>query len=320
MKALPQVKDAAWTSMVPTLGGMMFDLQVEGYQPSAGEEMTFDVTQVGPGYFDVVGTRIIDGRAFTPSDNDQGPKVAIINEHAARKYFGGKAVGRTVKQGRQPAWITIVGVAENTRVDRLDETPRPFVYLPFDQSIDNVFSIESAHLLARTDGDADALVPLLAGQLRSVDAVPPIYDARTLDEAVRGLVMPQRMGVALLGFFSALALVLATIGIYGVASYVSALRTREIGIRMALGASAGRVRTMMLTQGALPIGLGIACGLGIAFYASRLVRAFLLDVSPFDPLAFAGATGLLAAVALAASYVPAYRASRIQPVQALRDE
>jgi putative ABC transport system permease protein len=320
VKALPQVEDAAWTSVVPTRGGMMFDLQVDGYQPVAGEEMTFDVSQVGPAYFRVAGTRIIDGRGFTPSDNDKAPKVAIINEHAAQKYFAGKAIGRKLKQRRQPAWVTIVGIAENTRVSRLDETPRPFVYLPFDQSIENVFSIDSAHLLARTGGDVDALVPLLAGQLRSVDALPPIYDVQTFEEAVRGLVMPQRMGVALLGFFSTLALVLATIGIYGVASYVSAMRTREIGIRMALGASAGRVRRMMLTQGALPILLGILTGLGAALYASRLVQTFLLNVSPFDPLAFAGATVLLATVALAASYVPAHRASRIAPVQALRDE
>ena len=320
VKSLPQVKDAAWTSIIPTVGGMMFDLQVEGYQPLAGEAMTFDVSQVGPGYFNVAGTRIVDGREFDATDKDGAPKVAIINQHAAQKYFGGKAIGRKLKQGRQAAWLTIVGVAENTRVDRLDETTRPFVYLPFNQRIDNVFSIDSAHLMARTDGDVDALVPLLAGQLRSVDAVPPVYDLQTFDEAVRGLVMPQRMGVALLGFFSTLALALATIGIYGVASYVSALRTREIGIRMALGASAGRVRRMMLTQGALPIGLGIVLGLAAALYASRLVQAFLLNVSPFDPLAFAGATGLLVTVALAASYVPAYRASRIAPVQALRDE
>ena len=320
VKALPQVKDAAWASVVPTLGGMMFDLQVEGYQPSAGEEMTFDVSQVGPGYFGVAGTRIIDGRGFVPADNDSAPKVAIINEYAAQKYFGGRAVGRKVKQRRQPAWVTIVGVAENTRVDRLDEKPRPFVYLPFDQQIDNVFSIDSAHLLARTDGDVEALVPLLGGQLRSVDSLAPIYDLETFEEAVRGLVMPQRMGVALLGFFSTLALILATIGIYGVASYVSTLRTREIGIRMALGATAGRVRSMMLTQGALPIAAGIITGLGVALYASRLVRAFLLNVSPFDPLAFTGATLLLSTVAVAASYVPAYRASRIEPVQALRDE
>ena len=163
-------------------------------------------------------------------------------------------------------------------------------------------------------------MPLLAGQLRGVDPVPPVYDARTFEEAIRGLLMPQRMGVALLGFFSTLALVLATIGIYGVASYVSALRTREIGIRMALGATASHVRGMMVMQGAVPIAVGIVVGLGAALYASRLVQTFLLNVSPFDPAAFAGATTLLVAVALAASYVPARRASRIAPVQALRDE
>ncbi len=218
------------------------------------------MSQVGPGYFDVAGTRIVDGREFNTLTRTVRPRSRSSTSTLAQKYFGGKAIGRKLKQGRQAAWLTIVGVAENTVVDRLDETPRPFVYLPFNQRIDNVFSIDSAHLMARTDGDVEALVPLLAGQLRSVDAVPPVYDLQTFDEAVRGLVMPQRMGVALLGFFSTLALVLATIGIYGVASYVSALRTREIGIRMALGASAGRVRRMMLTQGALPIGLGISWG------------------------------------------------------------
>ena len=320
VKALPQVRAAAWTTVVPTRGGMMFDLQAEGYQPSPGEEMTFDVSQAGPGYFEVVGTRIVDGRGFTSSDDAAAPKVAIINEHAANKYFGGKAIGRKLKQRRQAAWITIVGVAENTRVQRIDETAGPFVYLPFDQRIDGVFSIDDAHLFARTDGDVDALVPLLAGQLRTVDAVPPVFDVQTFEEAVRGLVMPQRMGVALLGFFSTLALALATIGIYGVASYVAALRTREIGIRMALGASALHVRRMMVTEGAIPIAVGIVTGLGVAVYASRLAGAFLIEVSPLDPVAFAAATGLLAFVALVANFLPARRASRAEPATALRDE
>ncbi len=157
-------------------------------------------------------------------------------------------------------------------------------------------------------------------QLRTLDPELPLYNVVTFEERVAALTMPQRMGVTLFTFFSALALVLATVGIYGVASYVAALRTREIGVRIALGATRGAVRRLVLLHGMWPIAGGIFVGLGLALYVSRAAEAFLLDISPTDPPTFAVVTALLAVVGLAASYLPARRAASIDPVSALREE
>jgi ABC-type antimicrobial peptide transport system permease subunit len=180
--------------------------------------------------------------------------------------------------------------------------------------------MDPAHLFVRSRVGAALAMPLVRDQLRALDPELPLYDIEPFEDRVRALVMPQRMGVALFALFSTLALALATVGIYGVSTYVAALRTREIGVRIALGASRSAVKRLILLDGAKPVALGIAAGLAIALLASRLVGAFLLGVSPFDPLTFTGVTLLLTAVALAASYVPARRASRIEPVAALRNE
>jgi ABC-type antimicrobial peptide transport system permease subunit len=219
-------------------------------------------------------------------------------------------------------WITVVGVVENTIVRELSEAPVPHVYLAFDQWLAGPQSIATnpAHLFVRTRIDPAEAVPLVREQLRAVDPEVPMYDIVPFADRVAALVMPQRMGVALFTLFSALALALATVGIYGVATYVASLRTREIGIRIALGATTGAVRRMVLVQGARPIVAGILAGLAMAIYAGRLAEAFLLNVSPMDPLTFVAVPLAIAAIALVASYVPARRASRIEPVQALRDE
>jgi putative ABC transport system permease protein len=170
--------------------------------------------------------------------------------------------------------------------------------------------------------DPAAAVPLVREQLRAVDPEVPMYDVVPFADRVAALVMPQRLGVVLFTLFSALALALAlaTVGIYGVATYVASLRTREIGIRIALGATTGAVRRMVLVQGVRPIVAGILAGLAMAIYASGLAEAFLLNVSPLDPLTFVTVPLTIAAIALFASYLPARRASRIEPMQALRDD
>jgi predicted permease len=319
VKSMPQVQAAAWTTMVPTVGRMTLTAEVEAYRPAEGEDMTFSASQVGPRYFAAVGTRIVEGRAFERTDNPSAPPVVIVNETASRKYWGGHAIGRRLKVAKE--WATVVGVVEDTVVGAIREKPTPFVYVPFDQGLDNaLFSADNAHLLVRVDGRPESLLPLLSGALRGIDASAPVYDLRTFEDAVRGLVMPQRMGLALMGFFSILALALVSVGIYGVASYVATLRTREIGIRMALGAERRDIARLILTQGARPVAAGIIAGVGLGLWAAQLASAFLYDVEPRDPLTFTVVPVLLATIALGATYLPARRAARIAPTTALRSE
>jgi ABC-type antimicrobial peptide transport system permease subunit len=175
-------------------------------------------------------------------------------------------------------------------------------------------------LFIKTSEPGDVVLSLVHDRLRALDAELPLYDLAPLDERVASLVMPQRMGVTLFTFFSTLAVALAAVGIYGVASYVSALRRREIGVRLALGATSGRIRRLVLFDGAVPIALGMAAGLALALYASRVAKAFLMGVSTSDPVTFLAVTFFLAVIAAVASYLPARRAARMDPVQALRDE
>jgi predicted permease len=321
VRALPQVESAAWGNLVPTRGVMMTQTEVDGYARGPDEDVTVYGAHVGPGYLETVGTRLRAGRSVTSDDRPSSPPVAVINERMAGQYWAGRnPIGGRFRMFDQ--WITVVGVVENTIVRELTETPVPHVYLAFDQWLTGRQSIATnpAHLFVRTRIDPAAAVPLVREQLRAVDPEVPMYDVVPFADRVVALVMPQRMGVALFTLFSALALALASVGIYGVATYVASLRTREIGIRIALGATTGAVRRMVLVQGARPIVAGILAGLAMAIYAGRLAEAFLLNVSPMDPLTFVAVPLAIAAIALVASYVPARRASRIEPVQALRDE
>jgi putative ABC transport system permease protein len=174
---------------------------------------------------------------------------------------------------RDGPWVTVVGIAENTVAESLGEKPVPYVYFSIEQALGGFGPPLDAALLVLTNGSPETLLPVLREQLRALDSEVPLYDLQPFEFHVRELVMPQRMGVTLFGFFSLLALSLATVGIYGVASYVAALRTREIGIRMALGADATRIGRLVLVEGALPIGVGICVGLCLALWAHALSAA-----------------------------------------------
>jgi hypothetical protein len=281
--------------------------------------MTFHASSVGPEYFAAVGTRVLAGRPFAGRDDASGPLVVIVNETAARKYWNGSAVGRRLRIGKKTGWATVVGVTEDTKVRAIDERPAPMMYWPFDQPVEREPTADTAHLFVRTDDLAGAGA-LVGGQLRAVDAAVPAYNIRSLDEVASGLVMPQRMGVTLFAGFSVLALVLASVGIYGVASYAAALRTREIGIRIALGANRRDVWRLMLRTGIRPLALGILGGLGLALWAGQLAGSFLHGVSSRDPLALVSVAVMMSLVALAANYLPARRAARVDPVEALRHD
>ena len=316
VRALPEVSHASWTNLVPTRGAFMWNTEVE----STGKSLTVYSAHVGPDYFSTVGTRVVAGRPFQTTDRAGAELVAIVNETMAREYFTtSPAIGSRVKMFN--TWIRVVGIAEDTIVRDLREKPAAQLYLAFDQWLDGPQGIgtDTAHLFIKAS-DAATVLPVVRDQLRALDPELPLYDIMTFDQRVAGLAMPQRMGVTLFTLFSAIAVALATVGIYGVATYITALRTREFGVRLALGASRGAIRRLVLLQGAGPVLVGIVVGLLAAGYAARAAGAFLLNVSPIDPVTFTSVTALLTAVALAASYIPARRASRIEPIQALRED
>ena len=323
VRALPQVESVAWSNVIPTRGLRMSDATVDGYTMVAGEQLSVYISHVSADFFKTVGTRVLQGRTFDTAESSVAPLAGIINEMMAKKYFAGRnPIGGTIHLSRG-APITVIGVVDNTVVRTFDEPPAPQLYLSLTRSAragSDRIATEAIHMFVRTKGEVAEAMPAVRQQLQSLDPELPLYDIETFEGRLQRLVMPQRLGALLLSLFSALALALATVGIYGVATYVASLRSREIGVRIALGASSRAVRRMMLVQGARPVSVGVVVGLGLAFYAGRMAKTFLVDVSPSDPLAFGTATCLLVFVALAASYVPACRASRIEPVQALRDE
>lgn len=317
-RQLPGVTAAAWANLVPIAGSRVWATRVDGYAAQPNEEVLFYYAAVGPEYFAAAGTRLLRGRSFGDADHAAAPAVGIVNEAAARKYWSGRdPVGGRIGSGKDA--IQVVGVAETTKVEDLDEDPVPFVYLPFGQA-EGGATVSPAFLFVRAGGDAEALLGPLSEQLRAIDRDAPVYDVTTFAWRVRELIMPQRMGATLFGLFSALALTLAAIGIYGVASYVAALRTRELGIRIALGADRARIRALVLRQGSIPVAAGLATGLVIAAIASRAAAAFLRGIPPRDPLTYAAVAVLLAAVALIATWIPARRAAQLDPIQALRQQ
>jgi predicted permease len=311
---LPGVTAAAWTTILPINGDMMMMTDVNGYQPAPGENIKFHAANVSPDYFKAAGTRLLRGRPFNAGDSASAPAVGIINETAARKYWA----GRDPLQGRMAKdTIQIVGVVEDTKISDLDEAPEAFLYKPLDQP-GGPFGLSSSVLVVRTESDLQQLLPALGESIRAVDPAVPVSNVNTFTWQVRSLVMPQRMGAVLFGAAAALALTLAAIGIYGVASYVAQLRTREIGIRIALGADRARIRTLVLRQGSLPVAVGIAAGLIVAAAGSGVAAAFLRGVPSRDPVTYAAVATLLAAIALTATWIPARRAARLDPVRALR--
>ena len=315
---LPGVQSAAWANLVPIVGSRVWTTGVEGYRPQPQEEVLFNYASVGPGYFSAAGTRLLRGRSFTDADSASAPRVGIINEAAAQKYWA----GRDPLQGRigeDKDWIQIVGIVETAKVEALDEEPAPFVYMPFAQD-EPGRPPSSAYLFVRTSGDETALLGPLAEQLRAIDRDAPVYDVSTFAWRVRELIMPQQMGVTLFAVFSLLAVTLAAVGIYGVASYVATLRTRELGIRIALGADRASIRRLILREGSRPVVAGLAAGLLLAAVASSAASAFLRGVPPRDPLTYAAVSALLGAIALAATWIPARRAARIDPIRALRED
>jgi putative ABC transport system permease protein len=272
------------------------------------------VEAVGPGYLEALGARLVTGRFFGDRDGANAPKVALLNEAAAKQFFQGSALGRTILNDGKP--IVIVGVLGDTRNAGLEDEPVPALYLPSHQT----GTFWTNNMLVRTSGDPRELLPAIRTVVRQIDPELPLTRIQTLEERLNEAVAPRRFTLWLVGLFSIVALGLAVVGIYGVVAESVAQRVPEIGVRMALGATSAGVIRMVLLQGGLMIGLGVALGASAALAMNGVMSAFVFRVPTTDPVSYATAVCALIAASVAACAVPARRAARVDPVIALRQE
>ena len=287
---------------------------IDGYTPAANEEVSIYYNRISSDYLKTLGIPLLAGREFSDLDTAERPDVVIVNETVARRYFAGRNPigGRIRVSGRT---MQVVGVARDAKYSTLTENPRPFMYMPVEQ-----WYRSDAVLIVKTAGDPGTAVPRLHEVFRALDANVPLFDVRTIADHLETAVFMQRMIASLLTVFGALALILATVGLYGVIAALAAQRTPEIGMRMALGASRADIVSLILKQGLGMTLVGAGAGLAAALVITRLFKSLLVGVSATDGISFAATTLLLMLVALAACYLPARRASRIDPLQALRNE
>jgi predicted permease len=322
MKEIPGVEKVGITSNFPLNANFAVqNFPIRG--STQGPEDTYpSATMIGasPGYLEAMGIRLLEGRAFNAADLlPQARPVFIVDENFAKKYFPGRsAVGETfdfkTPNLRPDRWPMIVGVVKAAKLSGTDNVSGiPFVFRPLPTG--GAFS-----LVLWTDRPAEVIVPLMREKLRSVDPTVPLYIAGSLQDTVDELLANRRGVLWLLGAFAGIALLLSAVGIYGMLAYDVSQRTKEIGIRGAIGASRGQIVALILRQGLWKTGVGLIIGLGGAFFLSRFMRSLLFEVPPTDPLSFIGVSLLLLLVALLASWLPARRAARIDPLVSLRAE
>jgi putative ABC transport system permease protein len=299
--------------------GVGGDFTVEG-QPAVPTGVRASKLVVSSGYFEAMGIRLARGRFFTEAETEKSEHVVIISENLAEMLWPGEdPIGKRLHPGfRTKPMCTVVGVAANVHQDGFAKEAPPAIYMPDTQA--PVFLLSAAAFVVRSEADPQTLTNNFRRELQSVDKELPLYDIRTMDQLVARSVSEPRFNMLLLAVFAGLALALASVGIYGVMAYTVEERTREIGIRMAMGAQAEDVLKLVLKQGTMLIAMGLSLGLAAAFALTRVISSFLFAVSPTDPATFATIAFLLGAVALVACYIPARRAAKVDPIVALRYE
>jgi putative ABC transport system permease protein len=316
MTSVPGVSGATFSVVVPISGsGQRRNAMIEGYQRQPSEDMELNTNVVGADFFATMEIPIMRGRAFGPEDREGGPGVAIVNEEFARRYFNGDALGKRLKVDSEGEYLEIVGVARTAKYRDLREDPLPFIYLPLSQEYQ-----PNMTLIVRTAGDPAALLGTLRKEMSDVNKAVTVFSVQMMSETIAGQLAVDRMIAVLLSVFGGAALLLAAIGIYGVMGYAVAQRTREIGIRVALGAERGDIMTLIVRRGLMLTIIGASIGLVLALALTRALKSLLFGVSASDPLTFSAIVTLLVAVALVACYFPARRATKVDPIVALRNE
>jgi predicted permease len=323
VRTLPGVEQAGLAYMVPVdLHFGRDSVFIEGRLPERDAAAPRVMTnRVSPGYFGAMRTRLLSGREFTEQDSDNTLRVAIVNETFARRFWPGEdAIGKRFSTGAADApKYQVIGVAEDGKYANLNEDPKPFVYRALWQT-----GIGSTNLIVRAKAEpgkpTSNLMAAVRNELRQMDPNLPIASAKTLVEHMSFPLLPARLAAGVLGSFGLLALLLAAIGLYGVMAFAVSTRTREIGVRMALGARSADVLRLVIGQGMKPALAGLVIGLLASLAVTRLMKTLLFGVSATDPLTFVLITVLLASVALLACWVPARRATKVDPATALRCE
>ncbi len=298
------------------LSAYNYDINVDGVEPPPDREFySVDYTAIDEGFFDAAGIRLLQGRNFDGSDLPDSPQVAIINEAMADKFWPGQdPVGQAIRR-KNDEDLTVIGVVSTAKIRSIGESPQSFIYRPYSQDYTPFLNV-----LARTaiDPERTALDMLAAG--RDLDPELWVWEAKTMDRYLAVQRLPARLSALILSAFAVLALALASIGLYGIVSYSVARRTREVGIRMSLGADSAKVIRMLMASGLKLVAIGGVIGLLMAFVAAKLVSGLLFSVSSFDLMTFLGVPLVLGAAAMLAAYIPARRASRVDPASALRTE
>ena len=312
---LPGVSAASLSASLPLgLSNSQSGVQIAGYTPSRDEQMSIDYNSVTAGYFSAMGIRVVRGRAFTTADDSASQPVLMVNERFAERFWPGQeVVGKVVRAGG--ADRVVVGVVPTGKYQSLGEAPKAFMYFPLGQRFDR-----SVVMQLRTRTDPVAFIPTLRSEVAALDPDLPVSNVRTIASHLGIALMPARLAGGALAVFGILGLILASVGIYGVMSYSVAQRTREIGIRMAIGAATGEVVGLVMRQGLTLVVVGGALGLVGALAATRLLSGLLYGGNAFDPLTFLGVPVLLTGVAALAIWIPARRAASVDPVRAIKAE
>ncbi len=319
VSALPGVQSAALAEIVPLSQDDMdmgkFFVK-EAPPPAPGENSAADYRDVSPKFFETMGIPLLQGRTFTDHDSADSPLVVVIDSTLARHFFPNQdPIGRHVQFSAASRPREIVGVVGGVHDTGFDREPRPTIYFPYLQSGDQTMS-----LVVRTSSTPAAILPAIKNAIWSVDKNQPVFNVKTMDVIISGVVSAPRLALILLGIFAALALALAAMGIYGVIAYSVVQQTREFGIRMALGAQRKDVFSQVVGQGLLLVGAGVAAGIAGSLALTRFLSSLLYGVEPTDPLMLAAVSILVAIVAVTASYLPARRATKVDPMVALRYE
>jgi putative ABC transport system permease protein len=320
MQSIPGITSAAVVKPLPfSDDGWESGVSIEGQPTEPGKNPSSETAVISPDYFRTMGIPILSGRSFNAQDTAKSPRVVIVNQTFARRFWPGEnPLGKRIKPGEytsKEAWIEVVGVVGDVRLTGLDDSEKPEMYIAYPQSASTFLA-----LVARTSVEPASVAAALRAAVAAVDKDQPVFAVATMRELVASSMAQRRFSMALFGGFAALALVLAIIGVYGVMSYAATQRTHEMGLRMALGATPGDVLRLIVGQGAQLALTGVLVGLAAAGALAPVMASQLFDMPAVDPVTFAGVAALLSCAAIAACYVPARRAARVDPMVALRYE